>query len=132
MVSLSLNQETGLLGALHNANQFAFFNQVSRVNDLHTSQVVTKISSCRINTTGGESNSSGFLLVLLFFFFPMKVARDQIHRSRGKSPSPAPNDRPVISCQRFYCSFCFFLNYASTSCASFMMYNTSKTYKIHN
>ena len=117
VVSLSLNQETGMLGALHNANQFAFFNQVNKVNDLHTSQVVTK--SCRINTTGGESNNQGFLLVLLFFFFPMKVARDHIHRSRGKSLAAALNDRPVISCQRFYWSFCFFLNYASTSCASF-------------
>ena len=82
-------------------------------------RVVTKISSCQINTTGGESTSKGFLLVLLFFFFPMKVTRDHIHRSWGKSPAPALNDRPVISCQRFYCSFRFFLNYASTSCASF-------------
>ena len=38
MISLSLDQETGLLEALHNENQFAFFNQVSNVNDLHASQ----------------------------------------------------------------------------------------------
>ena len=45
-------------------------------------RVVTKISSCRVNTTstvGGESNSWGFLLVLLFF---------QVHSIWGEIPVP--------------------------------------------
>ena len=32
--------------------------------------------------------SQGYLLVLFFFYFPMKVARDHIQSSWGKSPAP--------------------------------------------
>ena len=52
-------------------------------------RVVTKISSCRVNTTSRwESNREGFLLILFFFYFPIKVARGHSLSSRGKSPAP--------------------------------------------
>ena len=59
------------------------------------SGVVTKISSCRVNTTsrgaggGGESKREGFLLGIFLFFFPLKVAGAHVHSSRRKSPTPA-------------------------------------------
>ena len=36
---------------------------------------------------GRESNSKEFLLALFFFYFPIKVAGDHTHSSRGKSPA---------------------------------------------
>ena len=52
-------------------------------------RVVTKISSCRVNTTSRwESNREGFLLILFFFYFPIKVARGHSLSSGGKSPVP--------------------------------------------
>ena len=49
----------------------------------------TKISSCQVYTTSRRGiKQLGISVVLFFFYFPMKVARDHIHSSRGKSPSP--------------------------------------------
>ena len=57
---------------------------------LRVKRVVTKISSCRVNTTSRrkESNSWGFLLVLFFFYFPIKVARGYVQGTPRPILSP--------------------------------------------
>ena len=52
-------------------------------------KIVTKISSCRVNTTSWRGIkqlrvSFGFI----FLLFPLKVVGDHVHSSRGKSPAP--------------------------------------------
>ena len=52
-------------------------------------RVVTKISSCQVNTTSRRGiKQQGISLVLFFFYFPIKVAGDHTHSSLGKSPAP--------------------------------------------
>ena len=66
-------------------------NLVNRVPDnLEVGlRVVTKISSCRVNTTSRRGiKQLGFLLVLFFFCFPIKVAGGHTHSSRVKSLAP--------------------------------------------
>ena len=53
-------------------------------------RVVTKISSCRVNTTSRRGiKQLRVSFGSFFFYFPLKVARGHIHSSRGKSPAPA-------------------------------------------
>ena len=52
-------------------------------------RVVTKISSCRVNTTSRRGiKRLGISLVLFFFYSPIKVAGGHSLNSRGKSPAP--------------------------------------------
>ena len=71
-------------------------------------RVVTKISSCRVNTTSRRGiKQVGIFLVIFFFYFPMKVARGQNHSRRGKSLAFATSWQPcakvsfVISILRY-------------------------------
>ena len=53
--------------------------------------VVTKISSCQVNTTsrkGMKQLGISFGSILIFFYFPLKVARGHVHGSQGKSLAP--------------------------------------------
>ena len=79
-------------------------------------RVVTKISSCGLNTTsrgGGISN----LLVLFFFYFPLKVAGGHVHIVARGNPQPSPlNDSPVISIFLLITNFGLRRKGASTHC----------------
>ena len=56
---------------------------------------VTKISSCRVNTSSRRGIKQGFLLVLSFFYFPMKVAGGATFTLAGGNPRPPVlNDNP--------------------------------------
>ena len=53
-------------------------------------RVVTKISRCRVNTTSRRGIKQLRVSFSSFFFsFPLKVAGEDVHSSRGKSPAPA-------------------------------------------
>ena len=65
---------------------------------VHILRVVTKFSSCQVNTTSrqDQSNSKGFLLILCFFYFPLKVAGDHVHSGWGNPQSPPLNGSPAF------------------------------------
>ena len=55
------------------------------------SRVVTKISSCRVNTTSRRGiKRLGISFGSIFFYFPIKVAGGHSLSSWGKSPTPGP------------------------------------------
>ena len=53
------------------------------------SRVVTKVSSCRVNTTSRRGiKRLGISFGSIFFYFPIKVAGGHSLCSQGKSPAP--------------------------------------------
>ena len=66
---------------------FAFKIKVSII--LKVIRVVTKISSCQVNTSSRRGIKwLGISFGSIFLHFSIKVARDQSLSSRGKSPAP--------------------------------------------
>ena len=59
------------------------------ISALATCRVVTKISSCRVNTTSRRGiKRLGISFGSIFFYFPIKVAGGHSLSSWGKSPAP--------------------------------------------
>ena len=78
------------MSGIHNFYFFKFFILFSKGNfTLMMGRVVTKILSCRVNTTSRRGIKwLGLCFGSIFLHFPIKVAGGHSLSSRGKYPAP--------------------------------------------